>query len=306
MRHWVRKFKLYFESLHGEMLPISGQKGILGNLLSSALETALTYLLEHLDKDLQDCMVALELHFLTLKPILGRGWDMLHLKKTFRPMKDFMTEVRAFAAEAELTKLTPEKIQVLVVLRGCRKEAALYRELRKIEEPTMDKLLAAGLLEEKLAREVATSHVITAVGASPAVETAKEIMGDCRCMPGCGRGHTRDAKGWLAKIVDDLCRQAPTMNILMDRLEALLQTSIKSGITLSLSKLEVGTSVKFKGFVVSGYGLRPDSDKIASICDYPAPTSLTELQSFLGLANQLGPFVPDLSHAMVKICDLVK
>eukprot|EP00094_Tigriopus_californicus_P013429 TCALIF_12989-PA protein Name:"Similar to pol Retrovirus-related Pol polyprotein from transposon 17.6 (Drosophila melanogaster)" AED:0.20 eAED:0.20 QI:0/0/0/0.66/1/1/3/0/231 len=37
-------------------------------------------------------MVALELHFLTLKPILGRRWDVLHLEKTFCPTKNFMTE----------------------------------------------------------------------------------------------------------------------------------------------------------------------------------------------------------------------
>eukprot|EP00094_Tigriopus_californicus_P013999 TCALIF_13555-PA protein Name:"Similar to pol Retrovirus-related Pol polyprotein from transposon 17.6 (Drosophila melanogaster)" AED:0.32 eAED:0.33 QI:0/0/0/0.66/1/1/3/0/261 len=53
------------------------------------------------------------------------------------------------------------------------------------------------------------------------------------------------------------------MNILMDRLEALLQTSFENGITLSLSKLEVGTSVKFAGFIVSD-SVR--SDGTASHC----------------------------------------
>ena len=66
------------------------------------------------------------------------------------------------------------------------------------------------------------------------------------------------AKGWVAKIMDDMCLQAKTMKVLLDRLQVLFDICFASGITLSLDKLEVGDSVLFAGLVVSRDGLKPD------------------------------------------------
>jgi hypothetical protein len=113
-------------------------------------------------------------------------------------------------------------------------------------------------------------------------------------------------KKWLAKIVDNLCLQARSMDELVDRMEVLLEISYECGITLSLDKLEVGTSVKFAGFIVLSDGLKPDPAKMSAVKDFPTPTSVTGLSSFLGLANQFSPFIPDLSHSTVKIRELLK
>ena len=50
--------------------------------------------------------------------------------------------------------------------------------------------------------------------------------------------------------------------------------------------------------MVSDEGMRPDSDKVAAISQFPIPEDLTNLRSFLGLANQFSDFSPDLRHAM--------
>ena len=50
--------------------------------------------------------------------------------------------------------------------------------------------------------------------------------------------------------------------------------------------------------MVSDKGMRPDSDKVAAISQFPIPEDLTNLRSFLGLANQFSDFSPDLRHAM--------
>ena len=39
--------------------------------------------------------------------------------------------------------------------------------------------------------------------------------------------------------------------------------------------------------------------------DFPSPTDVTSLKSFLGLANQLGPFLPDLAHASSRLYKLL-
>ena len=100
----------------------------------------------------------------------------------------------------------------------------------------------------------------------------------------------------LEKIVDDILLQADTMQELLHKLYAVLLRCREHNLTLSRSKLEVGTSVKFAGYMIAADGIRPDPEKTRALSDFPAPTDVSQLRSFLGLANQLGVFVPDLTH----------
>ena len=57
-------------------------------------------------------------------------------------------------------------------------------------------------------------------------------------------------------------------------------------------------SVEYLGHVVSQEGIKPMMNKIQAIRDAKTPTNVTELKSFLGLANYYGKFVPDLSSML--------
>ena len=111
---------------------------------------------------------------------------------------------------------------------------------------------------------------------------------------------------WLLKIVDDMLVQAPDLPTLYERLEVVLQRCRRSGIKISLAKLEVGTSIKFAGFIVSGDGVRPNPEKLAAVAEFPAPKNASELRGFLGLVNQLGHFIPDVSHMSRLMRGLLK
>ena len=100
----------------------------------------------------------------------------------------------------------------------------------------------------------------------------------------------------VQKIVDDILIHAPSKEILFERIRQVLERCRRHGITVSEKKLQVGTKVKFAGYIVSTEGVKPDPAKLAAIADFPAPTDLSSLRSFMGLANQLGQFVPDLAH----------
>ena len=54
--------------------------------------------------------------------------------------------------------------------------------------------------------------------------------------------------------------------------------------------------VQYSGYIVNEHGLHVDLAKIQVICDWTAPTTLTELQSFLGLPNFYHRFVLVFSH----------
>jgi hypothetical protein len=54
--------------------------------------------------------------------------------------------------------------------------------------------------------------------------------------------------------------------------------------------------VHYLGYIFDQHGVHVDPAKNQVICDWPAPTSLTEIQSFLGLAKFYYRFVLGFSH----------
>lgn len=116
----------------------------------------------------------------------------------------------------------------------------------------------------------------------------------------------RGLDGWFLKIVDDGLIQAPDEDTLLERVQVVLQRCREAGIKVSKSKFVWGKRIKFAGYIVSDEGVSPDPDKVAGISKFPIPKSVSELRSFLGLANQLGMFIPDLSQMTVKMRQLLK
>jgi hypothetical protein len=54
--------------------------------------------------------------------------------------------------------------------------------------------------------------------------------------------------------------------------------------------------VHYLGYIIDWHGVHVDTSKIQFICDWKAPTTLIELQIFLGLANFYHRFVLGFSH----------
>ena len=84
----------------------------------------------------------------------------------------------------------------------------------------------------------------------------------------------------------------------MDRIKAVFTQCQDNRITLSNSKHQIGSEVKFASHLIFDKGTKPDPDKIAAIKEFPESTNVTDLRSFLGLANKFGDYSPDLRHSM--------
>ena len=110
----------------------------------------------------------------------------------------------------------------------------------------------------------------------------------------------------VQKLVDDILVSAPNASILHQRIEAVLEKCREHGLLLSKRKFQVGHTVSFAGHVISHAGVKPDPEKLSAIATFPAPTNISELRSFLGLANQLGHFLPDLAHSTAPLRGLLR
>ncbi len=108
------------------------------------------------------------------------------------------------------------------------------------------------------------------------------------------------------KIVDDGLTGGHDLPHLESRVRKILNKCRELNIVLSKKKFDISSSITFAGHIISHNGIRPDPAKVEAIKEFPEPTNLTEVRSFLGLANQLGYFIPDLTHVCRPIHELTK
>ena len=62
----------------------------------------------------------------------------------------------------------------------------------------------------------------------------------------------------------------------------------------------------FLSFVVSAQGIYVDEEKVRAIQDWPSPTSVSKVRSFLGLASFYRRFMKDFSSIVTLIIEIIK
>ena len=93
----------------------------------------------------------------------------------------------------------------------------------------------------------------------------------------------------------------------MRHLHQLFQRLTQYGVMVNPSKCEFGaTSLSFLGHVIDKDGIRPLPEKVKSIMDYPAPTSLRKLREFLGLINFYRRFLSHCAETAQPLTDLLR
>ncbi|XP_055911526.1 uncharacterized protein K02A2.6-like [Eupeodes corollae] len=118
--------------------------------------------------------------------------------------------------------------------------------------------------------------------------------------------HFSDIDG-VEIYIDDFFLHAATLEEHNIILQKVLQRAREIGLKFNKEKSKICLNeVKFIGYIFNQHGVRPDDSKVKAICEMSRPTSVSELQRFLGMVTYLGSFVKDLSVQNINLRQLLK
>ena len=105
--------------------------------------------------------------------------------------------------------------------------------------------------------------------------------------------------------LDDIIVFSNTLDDHIQHLETVFKLLAEAGLKLKLKKCDFfKEEIKYLGHVVSRDGVTPNKAKVESIVNYPEPTNVKELSSFLGLASYYRKFIrafAEKAHPLTKL-----
>ena len=92
-----------------------------------------------------------------------------------------------------------------------------------------------------------------------------------------------------------------------DHVLQVLRRLHKHGLQVDIDKCEFNTTkVKYLGMIVTTNGIEMDTEKVETIQKWEAPSSVKDVQAFLGFANFYRRFIPEFSKKVKPLNELTK
>jgi hypothetical protein len=102
---------------------------------------------------------------------------------------------------------------------------------------------------------------------------------------------------FVVVYLDDILIYNKTCTEHLQHIQQVMHTLRQHKLYANLGKCCFGMDrVQYLGYIIDVHGVHVDPTNIQVICDWQAPTTLTKLQIFLGLANFYHRFMLGFSH----------
>ena len=107
--------------------------------------------------------------------------------------------------------------------------------------------------------------------------------------------------------IDDILVASETEDQHFEDLRHTFETLKENGLVVNRKKCVLGQPrIEFLGYQVDSTGISPLEHRVDAIRKVPPPTTIKELQSFLGMVNYYRKFVPRAAHHMAHLFDCLK
>ena len=111
----------------------------------------------------------------------------------------------------------------------------------------------------------------------------------------------------LLLYLDDVIVVGNTFENHCNRLEEVFSRLRTAGLKLKPSKCELfQTEVKYLGHIVSNAGVATDPVKIESVSNWPIPSNVAEIRSFLGTVGYYRQYIKSFASVAKPLTHLTK
>ncbi|CAB3997498.1 Retrovirus-related Pol poly from transposon [Paramuricea clavata] len=108
-------------------------------------------------------------------------------------------------------------------------------------------------------------------------------------------------------IADDIVVFGKTAEEHDENLHGMMERCQNTGLKLNPEKCFIKQKqIKFCGVICNEEGIKPDPSKVSALKQMTKPRDRRELQTFLGLATYMGPFIPNLSSITAPLREILK
>ncbi|KAI2647782.1 Transposon Tf2-8 polyprotein [Labeo rohita] len=112
---------------------------------------------------------------------------------------------------------------------------------------------------------------------------------------------------FVVVYIDDILIYSRNMAEHCQHIQQVLHKLRQHSLYLRLEKCEFHKpSVQFLGYIISAEGVQMDQGKIHAIQDWPQPSSIKELQRFLGFSNFYRRFIKDYSSITAPLTSVLR
>lgn len=114
---------------------------------------------------------------------------------------------------------------------------------------------------------------------------------------------------WQVCLVylDDIIVFSPSFEQHLADLRTVLTRLRNASLTANLKKCKFASDrISFLGYVITPNGLHTDPEKIRAVSDFPEPTDVASLRSFLGLSGYYRSFISKFSVLAAPLNNLLK
>ena len=114
-------------------------------------------------------------------------------------------------------------------------------------------------------------------------------------------------KGWIVIYMDDILIHAQSKEDLQEKMRKVLAKLKEHDLYLKLEKCKFAQEeIEFLGMIVTKDTIMMDPLKLAGIRDWPVPTTVKQVCSFLGFRNFYCRFISGFAHIARPLHDLTR